>query len=362
MYIDYSYQRVSNINKLVDNWDYRKCSLLTVNYRESEHKFYVINGVHRVYAAKRNDTPVLPCEIFYNLSVSEEAYLFSTQDDDVEKVTTFDKYKANLLWEEENSIILKEMCDKYNIIVSGRKGDRKETGCLKALADTLNFFVNKKNENQKKKALDWIFNIYDKCGWRNDPLGLSGKYIVPITSVYNTTKDEQLEDVANVMIETLRNFDVKTIQSYATMYYPFVGGDHNKKISVLFKDIASGEISLSDMVENIKNNVLYRENLLDIDWQKNREIALRRCGKTSNTTLAIRCLSGLSKIKEESYFRIKDFLNDNEIHPTQFGNLKTRNPFIKDIFDSLKTDKMGVYYMTNAAKNEIQEYVSMIQD
>lgn len=361
LYIDYSYQRVSNINKLVDNWDYRKCSLLTVNYRESEHKFYVINGVHRVHAAKMNNQPVLACEIFYNLSVTEEAYLFSTQDDDVESVKAFDKYKANILWGEENSVILKNMCDKYNIKVVGNRGSKGQCGCLKALSDTLSFFSSKENKEQKEKALDWIFDIYDRCGYRSEPLGLSKNYIIPITSVYNSTKDSKLKEVSDIMVEVLSNINLETMKSYANVYYPFVGSNHSRKMSFLFKDIASGVVTLQDMMENIKNNALSMIGLSDDEKTVNRRIAIERCGIISNNRLTDHCLFALDKVNVGDHFNIRDFLKENDITSSQFANLKTRNIFVKNIFNRLKTDKVGVYCMTDRVADEIREYVSIAE-
>lgn len=96
MELDMSYQRlVSNTAaKIASEFDVTRVQVLTVSYRDG--KFYVIDGQHRLTAARVVGVTELPCIIHTGLTRADEALMFARQNVNVKKLYPFDTYKANL--------------------------------------------------------------------------------------------------------------------------------------------------------------------------------------------------------------------------------------------------------------------------
>lgn len=78
--VDHSYQRAADqraIDAIAKSWDWRLCAPLTVSRRGAPPAFYVIDGQHRLEAARmRGDIQYLPCIISSFETIEEEAGLF----------------------------------------------------------------------------------------------------------------------------------------------------------------------------------------------------------------------------------------------------------------------------------------------
>lgn len=105
--IDDSYQRYeslqeSNVNYIASHFDNSKVGLPKVSRHADEKRYYIIDGIHRWKATKKIGPTNLTCEIV-TLSDDpverrkQEAKLFAEQNKTVEKVTPFQKHKANVL-------------------------------------------------------------------------------------------------------------------------------------------------------------------------------------------------------------------------------------------------------------------------
>lgn len=90
------------ITTLVENWDPGQCRPVTVIYNEITKKYDVIDGGHRVEAAKLLNLGELVAEIIRPTGTQEEkdkfaAKLFAEQGDSVDRLTPAEKHKANVL-------------------------------------------------------------------------------------------------------------------------------------------------------------------------------------------------------------------------------------------------------------------------
>ena len=72
----YQREEKKHVIQMSKEWDDSQCTLLLVNYRSKEGKFYAIDGQHRTIAARILGIEYLACEIFIDLSVEEEAKRF----------------------------------------------------------------------------------------------------------------------------------------------------------------------------------------------------------------------------------------------------------------------------------------------
>lgn len=123
MELDHTYQRVlgKTTKKLMAEWDNDKCDFLVASYRDN--RFYIIDGQHRYSVAKAKGIYDLPCIIFTGLTQSDEALKFAQQQDNVNKLTPYDTFKANIACGDTSireiaiDMKIKYVCDKYNIEV-----------------------------------------------------------------------------------------------------------------------------------------------------------------------------------------------------------------------------------------------------
>lgn len=100
LHIDPRYQRSAEtpqsrtmIAKMAHGWDWRLCMTLMVSERDD--RFYVIDGQHRLLAARlRGDLGLLPCCIMAFDSVEEESQMFVQANKNRKKLTTVDMFRA----------------------------------------------------------------------------------------------------------------------------------------------------------------------------------------------------------------------------------------------------------------------------
>lgn len=158
MRIDDSYQRLvqNNIKKLMRNWKDEECQALLVSYRDGY--FYIMDGQHRFVVANVKNISHLVCEIYTGLSREQEAERFSKQNDNITRLTTYDTFKANLVYKESTDCAIKKVCDKYNVSVE--KSNRAKN--LKSVSSARNIV-----KNDGGKALEWILSIISDANWED---------------------------------------------------------------------------------------------------------------------------------------------------------------------------------------------------
>lgn len=117
-----AYQRPlqSSVKNIMDNWENDKCDPITVNYR-SDGYYYVINGQHRIEAARAKGILQIVADVFVGLTIKEEANLFAGQYDGVTKLNPIDSFKANVTRGEEIDTLIKGVCNKYGVSVPRKK-------------------------------------------------------------------------------------------------------------------------------------------------------------------------------------------------------------------------------------------------
>jgi hypothetical protein len=168
MELDHSYQRVlgKTTKKLMEEWDNNKCNFLIVSFRDN--KFYVIDGQHRYSVAKAKGILVLPCVIFTDLTQGDEALMFAQQQDNVNKLTPYDTFKANVacgnLSNHEVFVDaqIKRICDKHNIEIkkfgNGSKG--KTLRCLSRARKIVG-----STSYDGVACFEWIIDLLNLTNW-----------------------------------------------------------------------------------------------------------------------------------------------------------------------------------------------------
>jgi hypothetical protein len=319
--VDMSYQRITYPQKLIKEWDYNKCSFLLVNYRADEKKFYVIDGLHRREAAIYHGIDCLPCEVLENLTREEEAKLFATQHDAVDDLTINDKFKANLVYGEENAEIINRMCGVYGLRVS--KNGKESGGRVVTALCRLVRSVKSKKDEEKENYLRFVFGIYRNSKWTEYPYGLCVKYIDPITRIYNSTNKSDIDRVSYLLSSELSNINPKNVSLYANCNYD-VSASERTRIGLLYNDIVNGIVNHNDI----------------------NSFIIEHSNKSSEYIDAIdKFLIWLSNEKPNTIYTMEQMSKSCGVGYATLGAMRHENEDLKKLINGMICDKSGRKYL-----------------
>lgn len=133
--VDPSYQREAPTNEwtlnLARNWDWPSCGTITVSERDDQ--WWVVDGQGRLSAAmQRTDINELPCMVFRNSSIEEEATTFLKVNAHRRSVASFAKYKAALTAKQPLALFVQSHLDSAGLSV-GIVGSPKAVACIATL-------------------------------------------------------------------------------------------------------------------------------------------------------------------------------------------------------------------------------------
>lgn len=221
--LDHSYQRVEtgNAKNIADNWDDNACEFLLVSYRNG--KFYVIDGQHRMIAAKIKGIESLPCVILVGLSKSEEARRFSVQGMGRRKLTPNDTFKANIecgnieYKEVATDMEIKRICDKYGVTISKSNFNLNyNPKRLRSISRSRRII-----DSAGSECFEWIIDTvansnWDECSdaYEKDMLILLKNYYVEHNRIGN------LEQATEKLITVMNRVTPKEIIAQAVATYP----------------------------------------------------------------------------------------------------------------------------------------------
>lgn len=197
MTIDRRYQRQpqSKISKIASSWDDDKCGFITVSYRKSDGKFAIVDGQNRYLAAQQIGKRSLPCHIMMNLNLEDEALEFANQDENKVKVNTTDKFIAQIVAKEPETLAIQEICNKYGVkIVVSTSNVRNG---MQAVSTARNIY-----RMSGEMGLDWIFSIIDEAAWQDYPKAHGKVMMTALNFVYTYCKDV---DIAREKLISLLN-------------------------------------------------------------------------------------------------------------------------------------------------------------
>ena len=221
--LDHSYQRVEtgNAKNIADNWDDNACEFLLVSYRNG--KFYVIDGQHRMIAAKIKGIESLPCVILVGLTKSEEARRFSVQGVGRKKLTPNDTFKANIecgnteYKEVATDMEIKRICDKYGLMITkGNFNLQCSPKRLRSISRSRRII-----DSAGSECFEWILDTvtnsnWDECSdaYEKDMLILLKNYYVEHNRIGN------LEQATEKLITVMNSMTPKEIIAQAVATYP----------------------------------------------------------------------------------------------------------------------------------------------
>ena len=218
IYSDERYQRgemVSSrkVSKLVNNWNPAKMDPLRVAPHDDEGRFSVINGEHRLRAAKVLGYDYLVCEILRCDGIEEEARLFATQNDEVDNLTPLQKHKANVLCGVPENVLVQNLCEKYDINISGGKHGSRKTNYLSGFSAAVR--MAKRNPEIASE----VFRVLYEARYHLSYKGLCSEILEALNKVLLLHKEDN-DKVADSLVKYLRHNEPKYVIACAMERYP----------------------------------------------------------------------------------------------------------------------------------------------
>ena len=132
--VDEAYQRnaiESKILALARRWSWIAAGVIRVADRDGT--FYVIDGQHRVLAARRRaDIWELPCIVFETESAVVEAEGFLIANTQRKPISSVDQFRALVVTQDPAALLVKRLCDQVGRIIA-KHGAPNTVRCVSAI-------------------------------------------------------------------------------------------------------------------------------------------------------------------------------------------------------------------------------------
>ena len=228
----------SHVKTIAKEWNPTKCDPLKINFRE-DGNFYVWDGQHRLEAARMRGIKYLLCDIVVGLTQAQEAELFGCQGIGIKKPDPYDIFKANICSGEEIDTAIKEMCDKYNLVVS--RG--KQPGNLSCLTLARDIF---EKGYEDREYFEWTLELLNKAKWNEFPQAHCHRII---NALYEIRKSVNVENefVQKKLITYFKESSPDELLLNSTIKYPHFKAE-SKKVKLFLLDIIKGDGEPTDNV------------------------------------------------------------------------------------------------------------------
>jgi hypothetical protein len=131
--VDLSYQRKANpgkVERMAAGWSWVALGVLIVARRGG--KLYVIDGDHRVLAARRlAEVTQLPCMVFQTVTAVEEARGFLASNTDRRPLSALDRFRAQVTVGDGAAVLVQRLLDEAGYtLATGVAVDVRQTKCV----------------------------------------------------------------------------------------------------------------------------------------------------------------------------------------------------------------------------------------
>lgn len=234
LHIDESYQRSlqNHVKIIARDWNPTKCDPLKINFRY-DGLFYVWDGQHRLEAARLRGIKYLLCDITVGLTQEQEAELFECQGVGIKKPDPYDIFKANVCAGEEIDTAIKDMCDKYNLMVNR---NNKQSGNLSCLTLARKIFEKGIDD---REYFEWVLELLHKARWNEFPQSHCHRVVNSLYEIRKSSEEEN-EFVQRKLVTYLKKTNPDELLINATIAYPQFK-DESKKLKLFLLDIVNGD-------------------------------------------------------------------------------------------------------------------------
>lgn len=181
------YQRrldVKHVRDLAARWDDSKCGIVVLAYRNG--RFYVLDGQHRVEAAKMIGIERLYCQICDGMTYEKSAERFAQQGENTKRLTGGERIVAAAEADPKSpEAVVRRVCNKYNVIVNRRyPTERGALGGAACAVDIAKF--------NGEGMLCNIFALIDEFDWHMRDKAYSKIVLSALRNVINVYGFEEI--------------------------------------------------------------------------------------------------------------------------------------------------------------------------
>jgi len=180
------YQRGLNTGfakSIAAEWDVNKAGVIVASYRDGVYR--VIDGQHRVYAARIKGVLVLMCMVRHGLSHEQESELFIALNKRRKGLLAYDYYNASLIAKQGEALNINAIATKNGFTVSRGSADK----CIQAIG-SLNTIYKKYGDNHLDKTLHIVGLI-----WGGEVKSLNKTILIGMAEFIKIYGDDIKEDL-----------------------------------------------------------------------------------------------------------------------------------------------------------------------
>lgn len=226
------YQRVDrgHSKAIAAKWDRCKAGVLLVSYRNGV--FYVIDGQHRMIGGKIAGESSLTCQVYENLTIAQEAFIFGSQMEDTRKLTAQERFNAMLVARRQQELDICTICQRYNIVILPIHPSEKPV--LKGLCAT-----EKAYRVYGTECLEFIFSTIKAASWHMVKGAYSDLMIGALRNIYANHRND-LDYAKTKIAAVLEHTDLDIVRAKALCAY--IGrGNAGAVTALLERCISMGE-------------------------------------------------------------------------------------------------------------------------
>lgn len=250
LYADYRYQRLTNkgskkILNLVAKWNPAKMDALRVSLHDEECRCAVINGMHRLIAATIMGLKYIECEIITGLPtdpeerLKAEAYIFVTQNDEVDLLKPYQKHGAGLVIGTQEYVVLDRVTRKHGIEFKKNASarGRVKAGVLAGYTKALHIA-----KLYGESRLDNIFTIICESRWNLSRKGFSNDVLGTINNILRLHPDS-VSEIIPTCIEFMK--PITPIQFIAESYAAYPERTEMERCTLYLEDYVCEKLGLT---------------------------------------------------------------------------------------------------------------------
>ena len=121
--VDNTYQRpavMQKVSKISRDWSWIACGAITAVNRDGQ--MFVIDGQHRVLAARKANIGEIPCVLFNSESRKQEAIGFLDVNTFRTPITGEQRFKTQIVTEDETTLFVKSTLERLGVTLEKGKG------------------------------------------------------------------------------------------------------------------------------------------------------------------------------------------------------------------------------------------------
>jgi hypothetical protein len=187
-----NYQRKTSemkIKKLIQDFDWKAFGFVMVNIRDSKN--WVIDGQHRIVAATRKGYKEVPCMVYKDLTLADEARLFVSCQINRCSVRGFEKYQAALVAGDEATIDIHDLLKKHGLKSGNGRSNSysRKRGYINSLGAIYSIY-EKKGKAELDRLLYLIVSAWRYDDGTFDPDALTSTIIDGLQAFINKAHDK----------------------------------------------------------------------------------------------------------------------------------------------------------------------------